>query len=86
MAQWLSLVCQLFYIALLLFAAAGTYKMVRKGQYKQLFLPLFIIVGGSLAIVLVMHGETRFKDPFMPYLFMLAALFVSFYKKKHYRH
>lgn len=75
LAQWLSLVCQLFYIALLLLAVVGIYKMMRKRKYSKLFLPLFILVGGSLAIVLVMHGEARFKDPFMPYLFMLAVLY-----------
>lgn len=76
LAQWLSLICLLFYFALLLLALTAIFKMIRKRRYKQLFLPLFIIIGGSLAIVLVMHGETRFKDPFMPYLFMLSALFI----------
>ena len=76
LAQWLSLVCLILYFGLLITAFLGVCKMLGKRQYKQLFLPLFIVVGGSLAIVLVMHGETRFKDPFMPYLFMMAALFI----------
>lgn len=35
---------------------------------------LFIIIAGSLALVLAVHGETRFKAPFMPFIFILAAL------------
>lgn len=81
-AQWLSFVCLLFYIVLLVLAVMGSYRMMRKRQYKQLFLPLFIVVGGSLAIVLVMHGETRFKDPFMPYIFMLSAVTVAYWQTK----
>jgi hypothetical protein len=34
---------------------------------------------GSLALALLIHGETRFKAPFMPFIFMLAA--TIFYKK-----
>lgn len=71
--QWLALVCLIFYGALLILAFIGTVRLFRQCRFMQLFLPLFILVAGSLALVLVMHGETRFKDPFMPYLFMLAA-------------
>lgn len=35
---------------------------------------LFIIIAGSLALVFAVHGETRFKAPFMPFIFILAAL------------
>ena len=37
-------------------------------------MPLMVVVGGSIALVLAIHGETRFKDPFMPFIFMLAAV------------
>ena len=81
-AQWLSLVCWIFYLLLLVLALAGTVKLLRRRQYESLFLPLFIVVGGSLALVLVMHGETRFKDPLMPFLFILAGCFFA-YPPKH---
>lgn len=71
--QWLSLVCFLFYLAILTLAVVGTFRQIRKKRYQQLFLPLFIVLGGTLALVLVMHGETRFKDPLMPFIFILAA-------------
>jgi hypothetical protein len=72
-AQLLTLLTFVLYLLLLLAAAAGTLSAFRQRRYKSLFLPLFIVAGGTLALVLVMHGETRFKDPLMPYLFMLAS-------------
>lgn len=81
-AQWLSLFCLLLYGLLLLLAAMGTIRLVRGRQWQQLFLPLFIVVGGSLALVLVMHGETRFKDPLMPFIFILAASNIVYLRKK----
>ena len=82
LAQWLSLVCQLCYFCLLAAAIYSSCRLLRRRRYKQLFLPLFILIGGSLAIILVMHGETRFKDPFMPFLFMLAPAFLLYSSKK----
>lgn len=72
-AQWLALVCLLCYAALLVVACIATVRLIRKRQFESLFFPLFVIVGGSLLLVTVMHGETRFKDPFMPFFFILAA-------------
>lgn len=82
LAQWLSLVCQLCYFCLLAAAIYSSCRLLRRRRYRQLFLPLFILIGGSLAIILVMHGETRFKDPFMPFLFMLAPAFLLYSSKK----
>lgn len=36
-------------------------------------LPAAIIVIVTFATVLAVQGETRFKAPFMPYVFVLAA-------------
>ena len=73
LAQWLALLCALCYYALLLLAAVGAVGLTVRGRVGEAFLPLFVVVACSLALVLVMHGETRFKDPFMPYVFMLAG-------------
>ena len=72
-AQWLALLTFLLYICLLVLAMTGTIRCFRMRQYQSLFLPLFIVVCGTLAIITIMHGETRFKDPLMPYIFMLAS-------------
>jgi hypothetical protein len=72
-AQWLALLTFLLYICLLVLAMTGIIRCFRMRQYQSLFLPLFIVVCGTLAIITIMHGETRFKDPLMPYIFMLAS-------------
>lgn len=71
--QYFALINQVFYIIIILMSAVATVQLLRKRVYRRAFLPLFIIVAGSLALVLVSHGETRFKAPFMPFFFMLAA-------------
>lgn len=81
-AQWLALICMIAYVALLLMAIAGTVMQLRQGHWQRLLLPLCVVVGGSLLLVLVMHGETRFKDPLMPCLFMLAAIPLSANRKR----
>ena len=73
-AQCLSLASLLFYYILLIIATIGAFNLYHYQQYRTLFLTLFIIVGGTLALVIVMHGETRFKDPLMPFIFMLASI------------
>ena len=71
--QYFALINEIFYLIIVLMAVTATVQLLRKRDGCSLFLPLFIIVAGSLALVLVSHGETRFKAPFMPFLFMLAA-------------
>lgn len=71
--QYFALINEIFYLIIVLMAVTATAQLLRKRDDYSLFLPLFIIVAGSLALVLVSHGETRFKAPFIPFLFMLAA-------------
>uniref|UniRef100_UPI0040290755 glycosyltransferase family 39 protein n=1 Tax=Prevotella sp. TaxID=59823 RepID=UPI0040290755 len=71
--QYFALINEIFYLIIVLMAVTETVQLLRKRDDCSLFLPLFIIVAGSLALVLVSHGETRFKAPFIPFLFMLAA-------------
>lgn len=71
--QYFALINEIFYLIIVLMAVTATVQLLRKRDDYSLFLPLFIIVAGSLALVLVSHGETRFKAPFIPFLFMLAA-------------
>lgn len=77
-AQWLSLVCMIMYIGLLVLACLGTISNIRRRQWHSLLLPLLIVCVGTMALIVVMHGETRFKDPLMPYVFIIAATY--FYK------
>ena len=77
LAQWLALLNTLLYYSLVIAALVSIVWLIYKRQTAGLFLPLVVVVFGSLALALVMHGETRFKDPFMPYVFMLAASWFS---------
>lgn len=81
--QWFALLNMAYYMALLLLFAAGTVYMLKEKRYKALFWTSFIVVSGSLALVLAVHGETRFKAPFMPFIFITAAVSVyrCVYKK-----
>ncbi|MCR5131793.1 MAG: glycosyltransferase family 39 protein [Prevotella sp.] len=71
--QYFALFTTLFYIILLILALVGGIITLVRGQRKQAFLTLFIIIAGSIATVLAVHGETRFKQPYMPFIFMLAG-------------
>ena len=83
MAQWMSLMCMLCYVAILLMAILGTIVMLRHHRWQPLFLPLSIVVLGTLMLIFLMHGETRFKDPLMPSLFMLAATSIPINRERH---
>ena len=75
--QYFALFATILYLLLLLLALAGALRLMLNGRWREAFLPVFIIVAASLALALLIHGETRFKAPFMPFLFMLAASFIS---------
>ena len=75
--QYFALFATILYLLLLLLTIAGALRLMLNGRWREAFLPVFIIVAASLALALLIHGETRFKAPFMPFLFMLAASFLS---------
>ena len=75
--QYFALLTTILYLLLLLLALAGALRLMLNGRWREAFLPVFIIIAASLALALLIHGETRFKAPFMPFIFMLAASFLS---------
>ena len=75
--QYFALFATILYLLLLLLAIASALRLMLNGRWREAFLPVFIIVAASLSLALLIHGETRFKAPFMPFLFMLAASFLS---------
>lgn len=83
--QYLAIINFIYYAILLLLAMGGGILLLRKHDFKQAFIPLMIVIGGSLSLVLAIHGETRFKAPFMPFIFIMAAItlqsFGSYLKK-----
>lgn len=83
--QHFALINFIYYVMLLLFAIGGGIILLKRHHYKQAFMPLMIVIGGSLSLVLAIHGETRFKAPFMPFIFILAAFTLQLLlnKKSH---
>lgn len=75
--QYIGLFNLIFYVFLLLLAVKGSYLLIKRHDYQKVFIPMMIIVGGSISLVLAVHGETRFKAPFMPFIFMMAAVAIS---------
>lgn len=73
--QYLAAANLVYYLLVILLFLYGTFTSLTDKQYrKPSFIPLMIIIGGSLSIVMAVHGETRFKAPFMPFIFMIAAV------------
>lgn len=75
--QYIGLFNLIFYVFLLLLAVKGSNLLIKRHDYQKVFIPMMIIVGGSISLVLAVHGETRFKAPFMPFIFMMAAVAIS---------
>lgn len=81
--QYLALGNFIFYIILLVLAILGSIQLIKKKEFQKAFMPIIIIVGGSVSLVLAIHGETRFKAPFMPFIFILASVYVATYLYKN---
>lgn len=67
--QWLAIVNLLFYYALLITALFS----LKYFSWQTHLLPVAVVLFGTLMLLLVGHGETRFHQPFMPFIIMLAA-------------
>ena len=59
---------------LFILAFVGGILLLKKHQYKQAFIPLMIVIGGSFSLALAIYGETRYKTLFMPFIFMMSAI------------
>ncbi len=73
LAQRMAFACTTAYYLLVLLAIAGGTALARRKEWKALFLTAFTVVFVTLATVLMVQGETRFKAPYMPLLTILAA-------------
>lgn len=75
--QWLTAYNLLYYYLLLVLFLAGTVSAIRHKLYSAVAIPLSIIILGTALLLLVGHGEARFHIPFMPFIIMMAALFIA---------
>lgn len=87
--QWLTLTNLLVYLSLLL-AATGSLIYLKKRsdahhskknaytfKKSSYLLSLSVILLGTLLLLFAGHGEARFHIPFMPFIIMLAAVFIA---------
>ena len=70
----LGLLNMIYYAFLLMGFGFSLHVLRSEKSYDTLFILCCIVLGGSLALVLAVHGETRFKAPFMPFIFIGAAV------------
>ena len=73
LAQRVALMSTAAYYVVALMAVIGAAVLMRRKRWRAVMLPAAIIVIVTFATVFAVQGETRFKAPFMPYVFMLAA-------------
>lgn len=71
--QWLTLLNLLIYYAFLLTAFISCFYF-RKSTH---LLSLGVIIIGTLLLLFVGHGETRFHQPFIPFIIMLSAILLD---------
>ncbi len=71
--QWFTLLNLLYYFCLLLTA----FYSIRYYQKETYLLPICIIGIGTVVLLMVGHGESRFHVPFMPFIIILSALLIN---------
>lgn len=73
--QWLTILNLFVYFALLVTSVVSLFYF-RRDTY---LLPVNVIVLGTLLLLFVGHGETRFHILFMPFFVILSSIFISKY-------
>lgn len=75
--QYLALFNMVYYYAILSLFILSIIHSYLSGNTIKFLLPLLIIVIGTLSITFLIHGETRFKDPFMPYIIIISSIYIE---------
>lgn len=73
LVQWLTIVNLIIYLCIIITALCSLLYF----SYTKYLLPVSIIVIGTLVLLIVGHGETRFHIPFMPFIIILSAIFLN---------
>lgn len=81
-AQYAALLCTIYYFLIIITAIFGMIYLIKKKLWKQSFLPIFIPIFGTLSLVLLVQGETRFKAPYMPFIMILSAYGIVWFKNR----
>lgn len=66
----------IYYFIMICFILSIAYTIKNK-YFMMTFIPLSIFFIGTFATILVVQGESRYKDPFMPFIMIMAAYYIS---------
>lgn len=75
--QFLTIINLFFYYILIVLFVTSCLQIRRLPYRQTLVLPFALIILNMLMIMLVGHGEARFHYPFMPYIIIIDAVFIS---------
>lgn len=75
--QWLTICNLIYYYLLLALFMVGSIMAIRQRLPVPFVIPISVVVIGTAILLLAGHGESRFHIPFMPFVTMLAAAFLS---------
>ena len=76
LAQWITLYNLIYYYGIII-TFILSFKYIRK-----LKIAWFVVLIGTTFIALLGHGEARFHIPYMPFIIMCSAYYISYYKKQ----
>ena len=75
--QWLTICNLIYYYTLLALFMAGIMMAIKRGRLAEFTIPIGTVITGTAILLLAGHGEARFHIPFMPFIIMVAAVFLS---------
>lgn len=75
LAQWIALYNLIYYYGIII-TFILSFKCIRK-----LKIPWLVVLIGTTFIALLGHGEARFHIPYMPFIIMCSAYYISCFKK-----
>lgn len=75
--QWLAIANLVYYYIIILLATLSTILLIRIRRIKYYIFCISSILIGTVVILLVGHGESRFHQPLMPFFIILAATYIQ---------
>lgn len=74
LAQWITLYNLIYYYGIII-TFILSFKYIRKLKMAWL-----VVLIGTTFIALLGHGEARFHIPYMPFIIMCSAYYISYFK------
>lgn len=81
--QYLSIINNIFYYIIMMLFLSGMLVYFKYKSYHKIYVPIFIVLIGTFMSICAVHGETRFKTPFMPFIIIIAAYNIDYLYRKY---